>query len=100
MPMTKYELEELWRDPSHWKLGLFYFCRQDPRIIVPKRRRSLGWTVTFARPLAIPVALLLPLAIMFGVVKLCEAAPQLSVVFLLLFAGLLGWLVVLGRAEE
>ena len=41
-------------DPDNWKLGIFYFCRADQRIFVPKRLRLLGWTINFARPLAVP----------------------------------------------
>ncbi|MBK8094362.1 MAG: hypothetical protein IPK32_20965 [Verrucomicrobiaceae bacterium] len=41
-------------DANNWKLGFIYFCRSDPRIFVPKRIRGLGWTLNFARPLAVP----------------------------------------------
>jgi hypothetical protein len=41
-------------NPGHWKLGIFYFCPADPRIFIPRRRLSLGWTLNFARPLAVP----------------------------------------------
>ncbi|GEP45384.1 hypothetical protein BGE01nite_46750 [Brevifollis gellanilyticus] len=41
-------------DPGNWFFYFFYFCRQDPRIIVPKRIPGLGWTINMARPLAIP----------------------------------------------
>ncbi|MES2595498.1 MAG: protein kinase [Verrucomicrobiota bacterium] len=42
-------------DPGNWFFFyFFYFCRQDPRIVVPKRIAGLGWTVNMARPLAIP----------------------------------------------
>ena len=42
--------EDLHADPANWKWGIFYFSPQDPRIIVPKRIRGLGWTINFARP--------------------------------------------------
>jgi len=45
--------DQLHADPTHWKLGIFYFCRQDERILVPKRIRGLGWTINFARPAAL-----------------------------------------------
>jgi uncharacterized membrane protein len=35
-------------DPKHYKLNSFYFNRKDPRILVPKRLRILGWTFNFA----------------------------------------------------
>jgi uncharacterized membrane protein len=37
------------KDPKNWKLGMFYFCNEDPRIMLPKRIPMLGWTVNFAR---------------------------------------------------
>jgi uncharacterized membrane protein len=37
-------------DPSHYKLGLFYYNRNDDRIILPKRNRLMGWTMNFAKP--------------------------------------------------
>ena len=56
--MTKEELEACWRDTCNRRLG-FYYCKADPRVIVPKRFRWMGWTVNAARPSAIPVTLLL-----------------------------------------
>ena len=45
------ELKEKWRkDPDNWKFGLFYFNRQDKRILPPKRNKYLGWTINFANP--------------------------------------------------
>ena len=43
-------LEKLWSDPAHWRgLGI-YSCKEDPRILVPKRRKWAGWTLNFAHP--------------------------------------------------
>lgn len=45
--MASHDLDRLWSDPRSWsRLGV-YRCAQDPRLIVPKRRR-LGWTLNFA----------------------------------------------------
>ena len=38
-------------DDRFWKLGMFYFCPEDPSIIVPKRF-GMGWTINHARPAA------------------------------------------------
>lgn len=50
------------KDPSVgsgcWYLGQIYINPDDPRIIVRKRTR-LGWTMNFARPMAIPALLLI-----------------------------------------
>ncbi len=48
--MTRKELDELWARPNNW--GLVYRCVKDPRVIVPRRRRWMGWTINFAHPLA------------------------------------------------
>ena len=46
--MKQAGLDHLSRDPGNWHLYLFYFCRRDPRLIVPKRIRGLGWTINLA----------------------------------------------------
>ena len=46
--MASPELERLWGDPSHWSPPGIYRCVEDPRLIVPKRRRWAGWTLNFA----------------------------------------------------
>ena len=55
--MTREELEACWKDPRNRKWG-FYYCKADPRVIVPKRFKWMGWTINAARPSAIPVVLL------------------------------------------
>ena len=55
--MNSSEIEFQWSHPRNWKLGVFYFCPADPRVIVPKSVRGLGWTLNFARPLAFPALL-------------------------------------------
>jgi uncharacterized membrane protein len=58
--MTREATEAWWRDPRNHKWGLIYYCKADPRAIVPRRYKWMGWTVNFARPSAIPwLALLL-----------------------------------------
>lgn len=56
--MTRDEIEACWKDPRNRKWGVFYYCKADPRVIVPKRLKWMGWTVNAARPSAIPVVLL------------------------------------------
>ena len=55
--MAATELERLWRDPRHWTPPGIYRCAEDPRVIVPKRRRWMGWTLNFAHRSAWPVLL-------------------------------------------
>ena len=51
--MTRDELDSLWRDRRHWTTGV-YRCLADPRVVVPKRIRWMGWTINFAHPWAWP----------------------------------------------
>lgn len=57
-------------DDEHWKLGQFYFNKDDPTLFIEKRF-GIGWTMNFGRPLAwltiiglIVLPLLIPLAIL------------------------------------
>jgi hypothetical protein len=52
--MTPEELDDLRNDPENRKGGVYY-CKEDPRVIVPRSRGLVGWTVNFARPSAIPL---------------------------------------------
>ncbi len=56
--MTPEEIEECWRDPRNRRWGV-YCCGSDPRVIVPRHAKWMGWTVNVAHPSAIPVVLLL-----------------------------------------
>ena len=68
-PLSMQSIDHFHSDPSNWKLGIFYFCRADPRIIVPKRIRGLGWTINLARPMAVPYLVLI-VATIWGVLEL------------------------------
>lgn len=35
-------------NPNYYKYGVFYFNKEDSRTVVPKKNRSLGWTLNFA----------------------------------------------------
>ncbi|MFH1884764.1 MAG: DUF5808 domain-containing protein [Planctomycetota bacterium] len=48
--MTKEELETLWADKNNWLWGAIYYCKNDPRLVVPKPIKWTGWTVNFAYP--------------------------------------------------
>jgi uncharacterized membrane protein len=43
------ETKDNWRkDPSNWVWGIFYFNKEDKRMLPPKRIKEMGWTVNFA----------------------------------------------------
>ena len=44
-------LDRLWADSKNWNGGL-YSCKEDPRVVVPKRIRWAGTTVNFSHPYA------------------------------------------------
>ena len=47
------ELNQSHQDPNHWIWGIFYFNKQDHRLLPPKRNPWMGWTVNFANPKSI-----------------------------------------------
>lgn len=50
------------QDPRNYKLGVFYFNKEDKRIFPPKRIKAMGWTVNFANPISIATLVLLIVA--------------------------------------
>jgi len=74
--MTPEELEACWKDPGNRRCGVYY-CKADPRVIVPKHLKWMGWTINFARPSAIPV-MLLTLAIVISTAAVCLLCSYLS----------------------
>jgi uncharacterized membrane protein len=40
-------------DPSKFYWGIFYFNREDKRLLPPKRVPFLGWTVNWANPYSV-----------------------------------------------
>ena len=69
--MNTHDLDRMHSDPDNWHLMFFYICSEDPRLVVKKRVGSLGWTLNFARPLAIPFLLVL-IAGIYGVMRLSD----------------------------
>jgi uncharacterized membrane protein len=39
---------EHWENERNWKLNSIYVCKDDSRLVVPKKRRWAGWTFNFA----------------------------------------------------
>jgi uncharacterized membrane protein len=43
------ETKEKWnQDPNNWIWGIFYYNKEDKRLMPPKRIPIMGWTVNFA----------------------------------------------------
>jgi uncharacterized membrane protein len=53
------------RTPSHYKLGIFYYNKNDKRIFPPKRNPNLGWTINFANPYSVLAFVALLTAVYF-----------------------------------
>jgi predicted Ser/Thr protein kinase len=84
-------LNRFTRDPANWRFFFIYFCRDDPRMIVLGRMGSLGWTINFARPLA--VLLLAGLcAVAWAIFEILQQShaslPTFWIVYLLIVVGL------------
>jgi uncharacterized membrane protein len=41
-------LEKWHKDPNNWKWGMFYYNKEDKRLLPPKRLKWMGLTVNFA----------------------------------------------------
>ncbi len=61
------EILDSWtKDPNNWKWGIFYYNKEDKRILPPKKNPAMGWTVNFANKRSVITFLLfmlLPTAI-------------------------------------
>lgn len=56
------EIFEQWhKDPANWRMGIFYYNKNDKRILPPKRIRSMGWTINFANPWSVAFFILVML---------------------------------------
>ena len=69
--MTREELDRLWARPENW--SSVYRCEEDPRVIVPRRRQWMGWTINFAHRLAWPVMIAL-VGVPLGIVLIVTLA--------------------------
>jgi hypothetical protein len=81
--MTKEELQSLWRDKSNWRFYFIYCCREDPRLIVPRRIKWFGWTVNFAHLRAVGLLALVCVVVclpFFIESKLSVATPVVLIV--------------------
>jgi uncharacterized membrane protein len=52
---------------SNYKYGVFYYNKDDKRIIVPKRVKFLGWTFNFAHPVSYLIMAALAIVIIWAV---------------------------------
>ena len=94
--MKRDELERMWSDPSNWR-GSLYYCPRDPRLMVPKKVKIMGWTINAAHrsawltlvllvvlafvPTAVAAhygALNVTLAVVFSLASICAVSAHLA----------------------
>jgi uncharacterized membrane protein len=63
---SKETLEKWHKDPNNWKLGLFYYNKEDKRLLPPKRMAWAGWTVNFANTISVALFVIV-LIIIIGI---------------------------------
>lgn len=73
--MEKAELEQLRNNPKHWKLGVIYYCPDDPRTLV-RNRHWFGWTWNFGNPVALVIMLALAGVVIGSAFIIMLAAQQ------------------------
>ena len=89
----------LWRNPAHWTT-FGYRCKDDPRVIVPKRNVSMGWTVNWAHPwaavamIALSLLALGPMLVVMWLGKTDAIGPLGMVVAAVVAVPLTVWLLV------
>ncbi|WP_304064370.1 hypothetical protein [Pedobacter glucosidilyticus] len=61
-------------DNKNYRFGLFYYNQDDPRTIVPRKLRTLGYTMNFARPISYVALILLIIMLVFLVYVLSNVS--------------------------
>lgn len=95
--MNADDLIALHGNPDNWHLVFFYFAPDDPRIVV-KKRLGIGWTINFARPMAIPFLAALIASVyayinILSQIELAESGKWMGVFLLIiLIVALCGWM--------
>ncbi len=70
---SSHETKEKWRkDPNNWIWGVFYFNKEDKRLLPPKRIPIMGWTVNFANRNSVLLFVFILLIIILFIVLLPE----------------------------
>lgn len=72
---AKETLRKWSEDPSNWKWGMFYYCREDQRIFPPKRIPWMGWTINFANTKSV-IAFIVLLIIALGLTLFLPDKPK------------------------
>ncbi len=67
------ETKEKWRkDANNWIWGMFYYNKEDKRLMPPKRIPIMGWTVNFANRNSVLLFVFILLIIILFIILLPE----------------------------
>jgi uncharacterized membrane protein len=65
---TQEDYDNWQKDPNNWIWGFIYYNPKDNRLLPPKRIASMGYTLNFANPYSVAIAIallaLIPLALL------------------------------------
>ena len=68
--------EQEWNRKENWKWRVFYHCREDSRVWVPKKPKWCGWTLNFAHGRSyVWLLVLLSLPVLIAIV-ICSLAAK------------------------
>lgn len=65
-PVSKERRRQLRDDDANWKLGILYFCPQDPSFLVPKRI-GIGWSLNYGSPWSLLVLIVVIAILVWGI---------------------------------
>ena len=73
--LPKGTLDKLWSDPENWRGNACYYCKDDPRIVVYKRHKWMGYTFNAAHGSAW-LAILLIVGYPLGMILWLARTPE------------------------
>lgn len=73
------QFESFRRDPKNYRYKFFYYCPNDPCVVLPKtgRMKGYGWTINFAHPSAKKISFLFVLVSLLPTLLVLAAVPFL-----------------------
>ena len=81
--LPKGTLDKLWSDPENWRGNACYYCKDDPRIVVYKRHKWMGYTYNAAHGSAW-LAILLIVGYPLGMILWLARTPEAYLLIFLL----------------
>jgi uncharacterized membrane protein len=81
--MSDLTYQKLWEDEKNWGGGIcgWYFCKEDPRLWVPKKSRQLGVSINLGHPrggATLVAVFLSPVLVIIATILLTAAISKCS----------------------